>query len=358
MFAAITRGFALGVVALSVAAAPVLAGPKAVITPAEIDLGVILENNLIERYIEIENAGDGVLVLEDIKTSCGCTAAAVEGVVELTAGQSQKVAITFNSKNMDGDVKKQVSVTTNDEERPTQTIMLKANVHRPIRWEPKYLGLNKVGAQDGWSGVASLQADPALGLEVTNAFILGGRSRKAPTKLFDLGTATESTEADRDVHQWNVTLKDGVKPQKINETLVVVTNQPAPNDTLRYFIRGEVAGRIDFSPNFAVLRMVDSGKETTRDITFRAREGEFKILSATVAESPVKVEVISGETGRDATVRLSYTGEEPGTNGMKRLIVKTDDPHQAEIEIPVRYQTRAEAANASSPNRAKGSVGP
>ena len=57
-------------------------------------------------------------------------------------------------------------------------------------------------------------------------------------------------------------------------------------------------------------------------------------------------------------MRLSYTGEEPGTNGMKRLIVKTDDPHQAEIEIPVRYQTRAEAANASSPNRAKGSVGP
>lgn len=348
MFAAITRGFALGVLTLSVAAAPVLAGPKAVITPAEIDLGVILENNLIERYIEIENAGDGVLVLEDIKTSCGCTAAAVEGVVELTAGESQKVAITFNSKNMDGDVKKQVTVTTNDEEQPTQTIMLKANVHRPIRWQPKYLGLNKVGAQEGWSGVASLQADAALDLEVQDAFILGGRSRTAPTKLFDLAPATHSVEGDRDVLQWNVTLRDGVMPQKVNETLVVVTNQPAPNDTMRYFIRGEVSGRIDYSPNFAVLRMVDSGKETTRDITFRAKDGQFKILSAEVPESPVQVEVLAGESGRDATIRLSYTGEEPGTNGMKRLIVKTDDPHQSEIEIPVRYQTRAEAANASS----------
>jgi hypothetical protein len=69
--------------------------------------------------------------------------------------------------------------------------------------------------------------------------------------------------------------------------------------------------------------------------------GTFKVLSAEVEGSPVKVEVHLDDTGKQTVIRLLYTGEEPGTQGVRTLLVKTDDPDQPMIEVPVRYQTRA-----------------
>ena len=330
------------------------AEPRLHVEPQEIDLGVIQEGNSFERFLEISNVGDGVLVLEDVKTSCGCTAVAVDGVVELTAGQSQKVRVTFNSKNMDGDITKKVTITTNDPVTPRVDVNLKANVHKSIRWLPKYFSLNRVGPKDTWEQTARLESDESLGLEVEEAYILGGRLRDKPTKIFDLDIQGPKAEGERQVHEFDVALIPGGKPQKLSETLIVVTNQPAPHDTLRFAIRGEITGRIRFSPNFAVLRMVPPGEETTRDITFTASEGTFTIVKAEVADSPVKVDVFPQEGDRQSQVRLTYVGEEAGVNGVRTLRVETDDPDQPVIEIPVRYQTRAETGSPATSTRSAG----
>jgi hypothetical protein len=342
----------IGVTALLAGTAT--AEPRLFVEPKEIDLGVIQEGNSFERFLEISNAGDGVLVLEDVKTSCGCTAAAVEGVVELTAGQSQKIRVTFNSKNMDGDITKKVTISTNDPITPQVSVNLKANVHKPVRWLPKYFSLDRVGPKDTWEQTARLESDENLGLEVTEAYILGGRLRDKPSKLFDLKVQGPTEEDERRVHEFDVALVPGGKPQKLSETLVVVTNQPAPNDTLRFAIRGEITGRIRFVPNFAVLRMVPPGEETTRDITFTASEGTFRIVKAEVADSPVQVEIIPQPGDRQSQVRLTYVGEEAGVNGVRTLRVETDDPDQTVIEIPVRYQTRADTGPPATSTRAAG----
>lgn len=331
------------------------AEPRLAVDPKEIDLGVIQEGNTYERTLKISNAGDGVLVLEDVKTSCGCTAAAVDGVVELTAGQTQEISVSFNSKNMDGDVTKKVTISTNDPITPHVSVNLHANVHKAIRWLPKYFTLDRVGPADTWEQTARLESDESLGLEVESAYILGGRLRNKPTKLFEMETAGPRVEGERNVHEFDVALLAGAKPQKLSETLVVVTNQPAPHDTLRFAIRGEITGRIRFHPNFAVLRMVPPGEETTRDITFTASEGTFKITKAEVADSPLVVEIIPQDGDRQSQVRLTYVGEEAGTNGVRTLRVETDDPDQNVIEIPVRYQTRADTGPGSTTNtRASG----
>jgi hypothetical protein len=331
-----------------------LAAPTVQIEPDEIDLGTIDEGNLYERFVTITNAGDGVLVLEDIKTSCGCTAAAVDGVVELTSGESQEVRLTFNSKNMDGEIHKKVTIFTNDPKQPQSVVMLKGDVHRPIRWEPKYVSINRVGANDEWSQPVQLQSDPALGLEVKDAFVLGGKLRNKPSDLFEMELAGPTDTGERMVHEITLSLAPTAKPQKVSEQLVVVTNQPAPNDTLKYMIRGEIVGRIKYSPNFAVLSMVDPGEQTSRDITFTASEGTFEIVKAEVPDSPVQVEIFPQPNSRQAVVRLTYTGEEAGVNGVRQLVVETDDPEMSEISLPVRYQTRAQ----KEPPTTVGAAGP
>ncbi len=328
----------------------VSAGPRVKIEPAEIDLGTVEEGKQFDRFIELTNVGDGMLILEDVKTTCGCTAANVESVVELAAGESQSIKITFNSKRMEGAISKRITVHTNDEESPQTSIMLKANVHRPVRWVPKFITLNKVRAHEDFEEVIVLEADRNLGVKVSEFAILGsskradGRIEPKPSEVFDLELTDTRVEDDRDVFEFRVKIRPDVKPQKVTESIIALTNLGGDRDTMKTFIRGSIVGRISPSPTFAVLQMVDPGQEAMRDLVLTASEGTFKVLSAQVDNCPVEVTVIPHEDGMKTTIRLRYVGEKPGASGVRQLRIATDDPEQSLIEVPVRYQTRSPKA--------------
>jgi len=315
------------------------ADPKAWIEPTELDLGSIEENQIFERFVEIKNVGDGILVVEDLKTSCGCTAAAVDGAVELAAGASQKVRVTFNSKGMDGAIKKTVTISTNDPAQAHHKVTIVADVHRAVRLTPMFLELRDVKSKDAWEGTARLESDAPLALRVQEAYVLGGRLRNAPSKLFDVDVVGPTSAGDRDVHELVVRLRTPAKAQKISEMLVVVTNRPAPEDTLRVQIRGEVVGRIRPSTGFVVMRAVDPGESTQQQVVLGS-DGPFHVLSAEVPDSDVKVEVQPGPEENQAVLMLRYVGGEEGVSGVRTLEVKTDDPEQPLVEIPIRFQTR------------------
>ena len=325
---------------LSIGATAALAAPKAFVDPTEIDLGVIEQGKLFERYVDVKNVGDGLLVIEDLKTSCGCTAAAVDGASELTAGKTQRVRVTFNSKNMDGPVKKTVTLTTNDPEQKHFEIALRADVHRSVRFVPKYLELRDVPMKGAWEETVRLESDVPLNMKVKEAYVLGGRLRNEPSQLFDVDATGSHREADRDVQEYVVRLRTPAKPQKLSEVLTFVTDQPAPDDTLRVAIRGEVVGRIRASSSFLVIRSVDPGEKGTQEVRLTSEEGPFHVTGASVPNSDVKATVAEADGNKQAIVTLEYTGKEPGDNGVRTLIIQTDDADQDTMEIPVRFSTK------------------
>jgi hypothetical protein len=355
------RGLLAAFVVVLLGAPAATADPVARISPGVIELGKIQEGNQFDRFLTLTNAGDGTLILEDVKTSCGCTAAAVDEVVELGPGESQQIKLTFNSSKMDGVIKKKVTIYTNDPVAGQQSILLTADVHKPVRFVPKYVHLKNVGPKDSFEQAVLLQADRELGLEVREAFILGspvregGVVRNPPTELFDLEMGEKRVEDDRDVYEMTVKLRPGSEPQKLAETLFVVTNLTGDRDTLKTSIRGEIVGRLTATPSFAVLRMVDPGEEAVRDVTVVASHGTFSVVSAEIEDSPVEVEVLPEEGGAQTILRLHYVGQEPGVSGVRQLRIQTDDPEQSLIEIPVRFQTRgvrkpdAKASPANTP---------
>lgn len=320
------------------------ASPKAHIEPREIQLGEIQEGNKFERYVELTNVGDGVLVLEDVKTSCGCTAAATEGVVELKGGESQKIRVTFNSQNMEGNITKKVTITTNDPEVPNTEVLVKANVHKPVSWSPKYLTIDKVSYSDPLEKTIEVKADLDLDFRVLGAYVqagtgIPGQEKEGVSEIFDLEVGDSRVEDDRTVVPFTIRKRPGATPQRVAETLVVATSI-ADRDTLRIPIRGEITGRINFAPTYAVLPMVEPGQSAYRDVFLTSAQGDFEVRGADVPNSPITVEVMPGEGANQTIVRLTYIGEEPGTKGVRQLRIETDDPVQSLIEIPVRYQTR------------------
>jgi len=338
-------GHLVALLAFALTATAAHGAPKAKIEPLTVDIGEVDEGPAFERTVTLTNVGDGVLVLENISTSCGCTAAAVDGTVELKAGESKEIRVTFNSKGQDGDTKKKVTVTTNDPETRHTEVLVTANVHRPVRWEPRTVHLANVGYNDEYEQKVALQVDAKLNVDVKEAFVTEGYGQEAkPSNRFTVEVGEKRSTGERDEYDLKLKLVPGQAPGMIKESLNIVTNLPAQQETLRVPVNGETIGRIRVSPKFAALRIAEPGEEVVRDVVVAASDGTLKVIKAEVPNSPVEVEVIP-ESGQQTLLRLKYVGEEPGANGVRQLRIETDDPTQSVIEVSVRYGTRAVPAS-------------
>lgn len=91
------------------------AGPKIKFESTEIDFGEIDAGKVVDVEFKFENTGDDVLIIKNISTSCGCTAAKMEQK-EYKPGAKGVLPVKFYSKGYHGKVVKSITVSTNDKE--------------------------------------------------------------------------------------------------------------------------------------------------------------------------------------------------------------------------------------------------
>ena len=87
--------------------------PKIVFDTLEHNFGTIREGDVKEVEFKFANKGKDVLVIYDVKTSCGCTATTV-GKDKLSEGESSSIKVQFNSKGKNGLYEGTITVYTND----------------------------------------------------------------------------------------------------------------------------------------------------------------------------------------------------------------------------------------------------
>jgi uncharacterized cupredoxin-like copper-binding protein len=104
-----------------------LVPPKIAVQQAAHDFGDINQGDIVTYSFVISNSGGDVLLIKDVKASCGCTAAKPDKN-ELNPGESTNILVTFNSKGRKGPQSKTVNVSTNDSENPTTILTIKCNV--------------------------------------------------------------------------------------------------------------------------------------------------------------------------------------------------------------------------------------
>jgi len=92
-----------------------------------VEFGEIYVGTLPTRRAVLQNVGDDTLVISQVKTSCGCTAAMASST-RIAPNDTASLNITFNSKGFMGGVERGVEVISNDPLAPTMTIMFTASV--------------------------------------------------------------------------------------------------------------------------------------------------------------------------------------------------------------------------------------
>ena len=85
------------------------------------DFGEVVDGELVNKVFKFKNTGDTELVLITVKGSCGCTVPEDWPKHPIAPGESGEIAVTFNSANRVGNVKKSLRIEANT--MPTVTTL-------------------------------------------------------------------------------------------------------------------------------------------------------------------------------------------------------------------------------------------
>jgi uncharacterized cupredoxin-like copper-binding protein len=104
-----------------------LVQPKLVIQQNSFDFGAIKQGETVSHTFVLTNSGGDLLKINNVRASCGCTAASPEKS-ELAPGESTNLTVKFNSTGRNGNQVKTVTVFTNDPQSPEMKITISGNV--------------------------------------------------------------------------------------------------------------------------------------------------------------------------------------------------------------------------------------
>lgn len=105
------------------------AGAQIYFPETEHDFGKVKEGEVVKYEFKFENKGTQPLVIKNVKTSCGCTAA-VTSEKDVQPGQSGTIKVDFDTKNRMGKASKTITVVSNDFNEPSKVLTIYADIQK------------------------------------------------------------------------------------------------------------------------------------------------------------------------------------------------------------------------------------
>lgn len=111
------------------------------------DFGSVSEGTIIKHEFKITNSGNADAMIQDIITSCGCTAS-VASSKKIAPQKSESISVQFDTTGFKGNQKKEVLVMTNDLDENQINFVLKGNITPEIKIEPTRVFLGNIAQSE------------------------------------------------------------------------------------------------------------------------------------------------------------------------------------------------------------------
>lgn len=194
------------------------------------DFGQVKQGKILTHVFKFKNEGDAPLLIQNVRTSCGCAAALISQR-EILPGKSGEIKVTFNTQGYEGRQTKYVYVDSNDAQEPKKQLLISAAIDVPPRPRidlDRYsieLGLILESEEIATQSRIRNVGEKELTVEMSNrnaTFFQGKKELKSPLKI----AAGKSVDVDMKI-----------KPRKtqglIREYILLKTNDPQrPNLSL------------------------------------------------------------------------------------------------------------------------------
>jgi hypothetical protein len=103
--------------------------PKLYFPESSHDFGSVVSGKVVDYTFKFKNNGKEALVIKDVKTSCGCTAALVSSK-RLLPGQEGTLHVELDTQNREGKMSRNISIESNDPEEPIKVILIFADINK------------------------------------------------------------------------------------------------------------------------------------------------------------------------------------------------------------------------------------
>ncbi len=298
-------------------------GPKITLDQTEFDFGNVTEGDKLTHVFTIKNTGDAPLLIDRVRTSCGCTVADLK-TKEIAPGASGEVEVSFDTKGRMGPNRKTITISSNDKQTPNANVEIKANIERLLVFTPMNVRLN-VNHGEEQTMQAWLMGKQADSAKLAIKSIEGGEDLK-----IELG---EKKDGDKTVHGLVFTLK-GTKIVSGAGKVTVTTGVDAiPELEVRFTYN--VVGNLELRPRALFFDdRSPSGKQ--RVMRVLSKRDDLKIKGVRVTEGPFKASFSKPETGPgfEVMVTLNPDAKVDGQVAGK-LEITTNDPLEPKVEVPL-----------------------
>jgi LEA14-like dessication related protein len=97
----------------------------------------------LKAKVLLKNAGNQVLIIKEVKPTCGCTIAPISKDT-LKPGETAEMSVQLNMKTYQGSVTKTIKIATNDPKNENARYYLKCFVKQPLIANPKFLNFRNL----------------------------------------------------------------------------------------------------------------------------------------------------------------------------------------------------------------------
>jgi hypothetical protein len=160
--------------------------PKIVFEKTLYDFGPIAPGGKHTCEFKFKNTGKGVLRVGKINSSCGCTVPKL-AKEEYAPGESGAIKVEYSASKSPGEIKKTLSVSTNDKENENITLTVTALIAIKVECKPESMNLSLKEANGGCPKITLRSLD-------SKPFTINGFKSTADCVSLDYDPKVQNTE--------------------------------------------------------------------------------------------------------------------------------------------------------------------
>ena len=288
------------------------------------DFGYAQHQQTITHKFKFKNVGSQPLVIQDVESSCACTAVLLSEKTVLP-GETAEIEAKLETQYYRGRRTATVKVNTNDTNTPVIYFTITGVIAGIARVVPNNLYLKNIGNEEKIHKTIEIY-DPGDGR-------LRVKSVKSSSPY--IKTRVRHIYKDGLVAKIFVTIKPGLPFGELEEKLIILTEGYRYPHT-EVLVKGRIVGPLSLTPDQFFMGFVKKGevvrriahlrKNGTSDLKIQAIESNHELVTA-------KFEEI--EPGQEYAIEVTFTAPASETGKSEALIkIRTNDITQPLFEVP------------------------
>jgi hypothetical protein len=288
------------------------------------------EGGDIVHLFHIVNKGKSKLLITNVSTSCGCTAA-VEDKKEIAPGGKGTIKATYHTKGRPGHATKIITVACNDPVNPNYQLKLDMTVVREVDIQPEKIYLYNVPHGQSQTSTVKLLGKPNVAFKVLSV--------DAQNKTVTV-TSVEPV-VDAATKRKGATITISVPADHVignfTDTLKVMTNNKKHAE-IDIDVYGEVVGKFTYAPHSVFFAQHQTNPMT---VSFNAQEPKTfvvrKVESLKHLARPSVKKINYGNGVEQYQVIIDPAKSLPkDSDGKDTILITTNDKEQSEVTVDVQ----------------------